>query len=274
MRMKQSHDSAGLPGRKLKRLLHQLCERAQDDVKRISSHEESATHQLRVRMKKMLALLRLADAGIEEHTLQAMRQHLRAVKNACAGNREQVVQCRLIDKLTRRFHLAPKHRPQLMGAPLKAPPASDLLHQLYAMGRLIDSTCIESLAEEQILEEHTRCYRKGRHLMKQACETTDKRILHRWRHRVKDLYFQTLALSHLRGSERRIKRAKRLGNLLGRDQDLANLASEPAFAVRRSPWVQVINEHRDHLRERYLSLGHKLYAPPCTRFSGKIMSCV
>ena len=272
--MKQSHDSMGLSGRRLKRLLHQLCERAQDDVRRISSHEETATHQLRVRMKKMLALLRLANAGIEKHTLQAMRQHLRAVKNACAGNREHVVQSKLIDKLTRRFHLAPKHRPLLMGAPLNPPSAAELHHQLYAMGQLIDRTCIESLDEEQILAEHARCYRKGRRLMKQAFETTDKRILHGWRHRVKDLYFQTLALAQLRGSERRINRAKRLGHLLGRDQDLANLASEPAFAMRRSPWVQVINEHRESLRERYLSLGHKLYAPPSSRFNGKIMSSV
>lgn len=270
--MKQSRDSAGLTGRKLKRLLHQLCERAQEDVRRIATHEESATHQLRVRVKKMMALLRLANPGIEKHTLQAMRKHLRAVKNACAGNREQVVQGRLIDKLTRRFHLAPKHRPQLTGQTLKAPPASDLHHQLYAVGRLIDSTCIQSLSEDQILSEHARCYRKGRQLMRQACETKDNRTLHRWRHRVKDLYFQTLVLSHLRGAERRIRRAKRLGHLLGRDQDLANLASEPAFVVRRNPWVQVLNEHREHLRERYLSLGHRLYAPASTRFSGKILS--
>ncbi len=271
--MKQSRDSEGLPGRKLKRLLHQLCERAQDDVRRISTHEESATHQLRLRVKKMMALLRLANVGIEKHTLQAMRQLLRAVKNACAGNREYVVQSRLIDKLTRRFHLAPKHRPQLMGQVLKAPPISELHHQLYAVGQLIDSTCIQLLSEEQILAQHARCYRKGRQLMKQACETTDKRTLHRWRHRVKDLYFQTLALSHLRGAQRRIRRARRLGQILGRDQDLANLATEPAFAMRRSPWVQVIHEHRDHLRERYLAFGHKLFAPPGTSFSGKIMNC-
>jgi hypothetical protein len=270
--MKQCHDSAGLSGRKLKRLLQQLCERSQDDVKRISSYEETATHQLRVRVKKMLALLRLAHAGIEQQTLQAMRQHLRSVKTACAGNRDHVVQSRLIDKLTRRFHLAPKHRPQVMGLPEKAPSASYLNHQLYAVGQLIDSSCIESLAEEQILAEHARCYRKGRQRMKQAFETTDKRILHCWRHRVKDLYFQTLALSQVRGSERRIKRARRLGHLLGRDQDLANLAHEPAFAMRRSPWVQVINEHREVLRERYLSLGHKLYTPPSSRFSSKIMN--
>jgi len=272
--MKQSRDSTGLPGRKLKRLLHQLCERAQDDVRRISSHEETATHQLRVRVKKMLALLRLANAGIEKHTLQAMRRHLRSVKNACAGNRDQVVQSRLIDKLTRRFHLTPKHRPQLVGMPLKAPPASFLHHQLYAVGQLIESTCIESLAEEQILLEHARCYRKGRQLMRQAFVTKDNRTLHRWRHRVKDLYFQTLVLPQLRGAERRTRRTRRLGHLLGRDQDLANLASEPMFAMRRSPWMQVIRDHRDRLRERYLSLGQKLYALPGTRFSDKIMSCV
>lgn len=271
--MKQSRDTAGLSGRKLKRLLHQLCERAQEDVQRLSAHEETATHQLRLRIKKMMALLRLAHAGIEKQTLQAMRKHLRTVKNACAGNREHVVQTRLIDKLTRRFHLAPKHRPQLMGRALQAPPASALHHQLYAVGQLIDSTCIQTLSEEQVLEAHARCYRKGRQLMKQAFETKDKRTLHRWRHRVKDLYFQNLVLSHLRGSRRRIKRARRLGHLLGRDQDLANLAAEPAFAVRRNPWLPVINEHRDELRERYLSLGHKLYAPAGALFNDKIMHC-
>ncbi|WP_395753511.1 CHAD domain-containing protein [Prosthecobacter sp.] len=271
--MKQSRDSTGLHGRKLKRLLHQLCERAQDDVRRMPSHEEAATHQLRVRVKKMLALLRLARAGIDEHTMQAMRLHLRTIKNTCASNRDHVVQSRLIDKLARRFHLAPKHRPHLMSSPPAAPSASSLQHQLYAMSQLIDSTCIGSLSEEQILEEHARCYRKGRRLMKEAFETTDKRTLHRWRHRVKDLYFQTLTLSHLPGAARRIRRAQRLGHLLGRDQDLANLSQEPAFAVRRSPWVQVIHEHREHLRQRYLSLGHKLYAPPGTRFSGRIAVC-
>ena len=202
-----------------------------------------------------------------------MRQHLRAVKNACAGPRDQVVQSRLIDKLTRRFHLAPKQRLQLTGAAIKPPSAPDLHHQLYAMGRLIDSTCIDSLAAEQILAAHTRCYRKGRLLMQQASETTDKNTLHRWRHRVKDLYFQALALPQLRGAEKRIKRGRRLGQHLGRDQDLANLAGEPIFALRRSPWLQVINEHRDRLRKRYLSLGHKLYALRSTCFRGKIMDC-
>jgi CHAD domain len=268
--MKPSRHSAGLTGRRLKRLLHQLCDRAQDDVRRMAVFEESATHQLRVRMKKMLALLRLAQAGMEEQTMQAMRLHLRTVKNACAGNREQVVRCKLIDKLARRFHLEPKHRPQLTET-AQSPAAAGLQHQLYAMGRLIDSTCIEMLTETQILEEHARCYRRGRRLMKEASETTNKRTLHRWRHRVKDLYFQTLAQAHLRGAQRRIRRARRLGQLLGRDQDLANLATEPVFAVRRSPWQEVINEHREELRERYLSLGHKLYAPQSTRFSGRIM---
>ncbi len=269
--MKCKRELTSLSGRQLKRLLHQLCERAQDDVTRISSHEEVATHQLRVRMKKMLALLRLAREGIEEHTMQAMRMHIRTVKNACAGNREHVVQRKLIDKLARRFHLAPKHRPAVAGSTPLAPTTSNLHHQLHALGQLIDNTCIESLSAEQLLEEHARCYRKGRRLMKQACETSDSRTLHRWRHRVKDLYFQTLALPRLSGSARRVKRARRLGQLLGRDQDLANLAREPAFSMRHSPWVQVIDEHRGCLRERYLALGHKLYAPHGSRFSGSLL---
>lgn len=262
--------TSSLTGRQLKRLLHQLCERAHDDVARLAKYEESATHQLRVRMKKVLALLRLAREGIEQQTMLALRLHIRAVKNACAGNRDCVVQSKLIDKLARRFHLSRKHCPQLNSTAKSPPPASFLSYQLHALGLLIDSTCIERLSESQVLAQYIQCYRRGRRLMRLACESSQSDTLHRWRHRVKDLYFQTLALSHLPGAARRIRRAERLGQWLGRDQDLANLAnlaSEPAFAVRRSSWKQVISEHRSHLRERYLALGHKLYSPRRSSFS-------
>lgn len=270
--MKRSRELTGLSGRRLKRLLHHLCERAQEDVARLEAHEEVATHQLRVRMKKILALLRLAHPVIEPQTMQAFRLHIRAVKCACAGNRDRAVQSRLIDKLVRRFHLSPKHRPRMAGEPHGAPSSSHLCHQLHALGLLIDSLRIEALTAEQVLEQHARCYRRGRRLMKQAAENTDNEVLHRWRHRVKDLYFQTLALRQLPGASRRIKRAKRLGHLLGRDQDLANLTREPAFSMRRSPWRQVIGEHREELRVRYLALGHKLYAPHGSRFGGGMLS--
>lgn len=268
--MKQSRNSTCLSGRKLKRLLHQLCERAQDDVRRLSQHEEAATHQLRVRMKKLLALIRLASDVIEEHTLLAMRQHIRAVKNACAGNRDRMVQGKLVDKLMRRFHLEPKNRASTSRT--QAPSSSQLNHQLHALNLLIENTRIQALSERQILGQHVQSYRKGRRLMKQACETTGSETLHRWRHRVKDLYFQTLAQPHLAGARRRILRSQRLGRLLGRDQDLANLLLEPAFSMRRGPWVQVIDDHRSALRQRYLSLGHKLYAPEKASFSGRIFS--
>jgi hypothetical protein len=269
--MKRDCDLISLSGRRLKRLLHQLCERAQDDVRRLSSHEEVATHQLRVRMKKIAALLRLARAGIEEQTLLAMRLHIRAVKNGCAVNRERAVQDKLIDKLARRFHLEAQHRPSPAGGLPKALSASNLCHQLHALDQLIDRSCIHVLDEQQTLAQHARCYRKGRSLMKECCETTDSKTLHRWRHRVKDLYYQTLALHHLHGAARRIKRAQRLGRLLGRDHDLATLAHEPAFAMRRSPWLQIIDERRNALRERYLAVGHKLFAPHNSRFSGWVL---
>lgn len=269
--MKRTPASTGLSGRQLQRMLQQLCERAQDDVTRLSAYEEAATHQLRVRMKKLLALLRLGRPGIEEQTLQTMRQHVRSIKNACACNRDCVVQNKLIDKLTRQFHLAPKHRPRMAASTTATPLPSHLRHQLHALRQLIDTTCIASLTTAQLFEEHARCYRNGRRLMKQSCETTNRDTLHRWRHRVKDLYFQTLALSHFPGAKRRVKRARRLGNLLGRDQDLANLARDPAFSLRRNPWREVIVEHRGRLRQRYLTLGHKLYAPPTTRFSDKLL---
>jgi hypothetical protein len=267
--MKRNRVSTGLSGQQLKRLLLQLCERAQDDVSRTIFFEEEATHQLRVRMKKVLALLRLAGNGVERQTLLAMRQHGRAVKSACAGSRDLVVKDKIIDKLVQRFHLAPRHRPVLSEA-RTALDLSMLRCQLLALEELLETTSIEALSTDNILAAHSQCYRKGRRLMKDAFETTDSRVLHRWRHRVKDLYFQSLALPRLAESERRIRRSRRLGQLLGRDQDLANLMREPAFKVRHSPWIHVIAEHRAALRERYLRLGHKLYAHRCSHFTERV----
>lgn len=237
---------------------------------RLSLHQDTATHQLRVRMKKMLALLRLAREAIEEQTMLAMRLHIRAVKNACAGDRDRLVQSKLIDKLARRFHLHPKNRAERSLHVQTTPPASFLQHQLHALSQLISRSHIQSLDASQILVQHAGCYRRGRRLMKQSFESTNRHVLHRWRHRVKDLYYQTLVLSYLPGAARRIRRARRLGQLLGRDQDFANLAREPAYSMRRGPWLQLIDEHRSNLRERFLSLGHRLYAPQSSRFSCKI----
>ena len=83
--MKSARDPSAASGKALRRLIDGLIDAARRDVKRLSgSHEAVATHQLRVRMKKLLALLRLGRDCMPDHTFEAMRMHIRAVKNACA----------------------------------------------------------------------------------------------------------------------------------------------------------------------------------------------
>lgn len=272
LRMKSSHSSAGITGRELKHLLERLCECAHQDVSRLEVNEEVAVHQLRVRMKKLQALLRLAADGIEKHSLTAMRQHLRAVKAACAFSREEAVRDKMIDKLVHRHHLHVKPRAT---PPTEAPPRpspSFLRHQLHALEQLIHQTPIESLCINQILEQHARCYRRGRRLMRDVAQSRDDKTLHRWRHRVKDFYFQTLVFIHADGARRRVRRARRLGTLLGRDHDFAALSHEPAFRSRRSPWPDIILERREALRHRCLGLGHKLFAAHSSRFNEKLLA--
>lgn len=271
-RMKSSHSSAGITGRELKHLLERLCECAHHDVAHLATHEEVAVHQLRVRMKKLQALLRLAAAGIEEHSFTAMRQHLRAVKTACAVSREEAVRDKMIDKLVHRHHLHVKPRPAPALDTRTRPSPTFLRHQLHALQQLIHQTPIESLSMGQILEQHSRCYRKGRRLMQAVAESRDDKTLHRWRHRVKDFYFQTLVFIHADGARRRVRRARRLGTLLGRDHDFAALAHEPAFQSRRSPWPDIIQERREAIRHRCLGLGHKLFAAHSSLFNDKLLA--
>ncbi len=270
-RMKSSHTSAGLSGRELKRVLMSLCEHAYHDVSRLQKHEEVAVRQLRVRMKKLLALLRLARDGIEPHSMAAMAQHIRAVKNACSKSRDDRMRDKLIDKLVHRHHLRIKARQTLPTIRHGTPEHSFLRHQLHALDQLLDKTPIESICSAVILEQHARCYRKGRRLMKEAAENGHEGIWHRWRHRVKDLCYQTLVLARMPGARHRLRRSRRLSSLLGRDHDLTALAHEPAFCSRRSPWPDIIQDCREAIRQRCLALGHRLYATHSARFSGKLL---
>lgn len=268
--MKSARDPSAASGKVLRRLIEGLIDAARRDVKRLSGrHEAVATHQLRVRMKKLLALLRLGRDCMPDHTFEAMRMHIRAVKNACAGNRDIVVRDKLVEKLSRRFHITPKHEIVPLRK-LPAPSASFLQHQLCALEQLIDTTRIDHLTPEQVVAAHAISYRKGRRLMKEAYDGDRDQTLHRWRHRVKDLHYQTLALPSLPGAERRVRRARKLGSLLGRERDLANLAHEPAYAVKRGAWSHLIHEHRSKLLVRILLLGHKLYDPAAQQFHHKM----
>lgn len=270
--MKRSDELTGLTGRGLKFSLCRLCQAAHQDVSRFPQHESVAVHQLRLRMKKIQALLRLAVDGIDEQTLHAMQQHARAVKNACAGSREGTVRCQLIDKLANRFHLPDTRLPRPARKDRTSPSAALIRHHLHALEQLVEMTRIETLTADEVNGRHARCYRKGRRLMKQIAETGHEPSLHRWRHRVKDLYFQTLILHHLPGARKRLKRSRRLGSLLGRDHDLAALAREPAFRSRRSPWPEIIHERREELRKRFLTLGGKLYSPPAAHFNARLQA--
>ena len=270
--MKRSDELTGLTGRGLKLSLCRLCQAAHRDVSRFPQHEAVAIHQLRLRMKKIQALLRVAVDGINEQTLHAMQQHVRAVKNVCAVSRDGTVRDELIDKLANRFHLPDTRLPRLARKDCARPSAAFIRYQLHALEQLIKMARIETLTADEILAHHTRCYRKGRRLMKQIAETADEPSLHRWRHRVKDLYFQTLVLHHLPGARKRLKRSRRLGSILGRDHDLAALSLEPAFRSRRGPWPEIIHERREELRKRFLALANKLYSPPAAHFNARLLT--
>jgi hypothetical protein len=268
--MKSACDPSAASGKRLLSLVHGLLDSAQRDVRRLKTHEAVATHQLRVRMKKLLALLRLGRDCVPEQTFEAMRMHIRAVKNACAGNRDVVVRDKLVERLSRRFHLAPQHALQADGGRPVPPSNSFLRHQLCALEQLVERTSMEKLTPEQIISAHAMSYRRGRRLMRECFDGVSEVSLHRWRHRVKDLHYQTLAIRPLPGAYRRVRRARKLGSLLGRERDLANLSREPAYAVKRGSWSHLIHEQRSKLQQRILLLGHKLYDPAAQQFQQRM----
>ncbi len=240
--------------------LRQLAALAVADANRAELANSVAVHALRVRMKKMRALLDLA-ACLSGHRKQitGLRRHCQKIKNALASSRESHVMEHLCSKW--------------FGHELHAdtPPATEYWHPHQARAELrrlkteVDALRLDDLDWHTVLHRHARTHRRMEKA-RRACEAHPAlEALHSWRKRLKRFYYQALALAWLPGSRKRLRRARKLASLIGKDRDLAmlaamlSLAKEPPatrakFAARQKMLRQNIlgKKRRIRLRKRQL----------------------
>jgi CHAD domain-containing protein len=111
----------------------------------------------------------------------------------------------------------------------------------------------------------TEAYRCARDAGKGLTPESDTASFHRWRKRVKDLWYALRLLVGLHRSPRkRAQTLRRLEKLLGSDHDLATLRAELIESPRRYggsratvPALGVIDKRQVALRERALDLGRR-----------------
>jgi CHAD domain-containing protein len=211
----------------LKRLLVQLATRAEQDVQRVPLHPETAIHSLRKRMKKLLALLRLARPALSVEQFANLKTAIRDLKRAVATQRDAHVMTRLAEDFgdpsgSTGSASSPRKPSRRKSAQAEISNAT-MDHMARLGARLTDRLGrlrLYSLGWESLAAAYAKTYRKGRKSLAKSEKTHATDDLHAWRKAVKDHYYQMLALYPWLGHPRRLRRTRRLASLLGKVHDI------------------------------------------------------
>ncbi len=278
------------PRKGMRRLIRNQLEGALESIS--SSDEESADeqiHSVRKCFKRLRAVLRLVRHEIGEKAYKAEDLRFREASRPLSEIRDAKV---LIDALE---ELAEKHREPEAEDAIEA--AHELLigqqcevrAQILERDQALDATAEvieEALANDwddlkgrrRLLAKGVRdVYKAGRKAFKEAKSELSVESLHDWRKQVKYLRYQLEIFTPLRPKAlgRLAEAANELGELLGRDHDLAVLrcklsAPQDCKLPKMTPIKTLIDQERKALQAEALSKGELLYREPTKKFSSRV----
>lgn len=249
----------------LKRLLVHLASLAEQDVQRLSRHPDPVVHALRKRMKKLLALLRLARPALSVEQFATLKSSIRQLKRALATERDQRVLHDLQATLqeeppTEKLEPAPRksrRRKALAQTTVSTATLDQLARQASNLTDRLGRLRLFSLSWQAVAEAYLKTYRKGHKAYARCEKDPTPSELHTWRKAVKDHYYQTLAMHLWLGHPRRLRRSRRLAALLGKVHDLDVLQDRQDLDAT----VTTSLEHRrEKLLKRLMKKGARVYA--------------
>jgi hypothetical protein len=244
-------DAQGHPPleRRFQRFLSRLVRHARDDLQQLPLHAQRRIHVLRVRMKKLGAILPLVKSRIPKSKYRAIKESAKRLKNAFDRQRDASVAQKLSSRLG--VHTGRKANPPLH-------PVEPLFIEVAILERLVRESTFRDLRTEDVLNAYVKSYRKGRKRWKACRENPEPDLLHAWRKAVKKFFYQSLAFRKIKGSKDRIKRSKKLGKWLGHDHDwhlMAMRAEEDGYPNA----VKLLGAKRRRIQKRIFRLAEKLY---------------
>jgi len=266
-------------------------------IERLERAEEDpvvAVHEARKHLKKARALLRLVRPALGGKAYRRENDALRDAALALSGTRDADVLVQTAEALAE--HAAgrlPADTFEQLGAALAAeaadgragaggvPQLAAVLEALRAAERRVEAWPLDDAGWEQLLEGLARAYARGRRAFAVARAEPAPELLHAWRKRAKDLWYQQRLLAPawpgVLGAQ--AEEAHVLSELLGDDHDLAVLAARladgaapltPAVDAERTALLALV-EHRSHeLRAAAAQLGRRVYAESPKAFSRRL----
>lgn len=214
--MKERTINGPLLSRRFHLVLVHLAEAARRDLDFLAAQPARAMHSTRTRMKNLRALLLLMKPRIPKPERKAVATLAGALKDAFSGERDAHVIAELRAKFSG-LRESPAKRSaatrNIAGDRTAKADASMLIRMVAKLG-------LNGLTWAEVIRGYLRSYRAGRKAMK-ACERKPgAKAFHAWRRPVKELFYQSQVLQPLDGMKHRRNAAERLGDRLGKMNDL------------------------------------------------------
>ena len=235
--------------RRFQRFLSRLIKHARNDLQHLPLHTHHRIHVLRVRMKKLGAIMPLVKSRVSKGKYQAIKDCTKRLKNAFDGQRDANVAKKLSTRLG--VQAGKKANPPLH-------PMEPLFIEVAILERLVRESNFRDLRTEDVLDAYVQSYRKGRKRWKACREDPEPDLLHLWRKAVKKFFYQSLAFRKIKGAKHRIKRSKKLGKWLGHDHDW-HLMAQRAESDGYPNAVKLLEAKRKRVQKRIFKLAEKLY---------------
>jgi CHAD domain-containing protein len=261
-----------------------LAERLAKAVSRAGRPDsDEALHDARTDLKKSRSLLRLLRPGLEPQGYADEMSALREIGRALSDARDADVLPATLARLRQRW---PDAVPQPVYVSLEAR-LNDRAHDADAGDVLAGQ--VGALREAQrrvegwdlrlhwddLLDEFTCTFRRGRKAMRRAQREPTDENLHEWRKRVKDHHYHLRLLEAAWPGVLDVYAAEsqHLANLLGDDHDLAVLATvlrdglppgadDPTTEEPLEPLVTLAEGRRLDLQGEAWQIGERLYGEP------------
>jgi len=249
------------PGKDVQGILRRLVAGVAKDIDGLPARAEDRVHDIRVRMKKFRAVLRLAEPALKRREFEKSDKLARNLKDHFGSVRDDDVQAELLlDLLDKPEALAAA---ATMGLQCRnagrVPDAAPARKTCCALALQVDRFHLEALTGDDVSKSWLLSYRSSRRAMrdcrKEAADDTD---FHEWRKRVKEFLYQSATIGP--PPDKLVPKADRLASVLGSHHDLSILTARLAGCLAGSEAERAALSKKKLVARRALAMGRKLFA--------------
>jgi CHAD domain-containing protein len=249
------------PGEDVQGILRRLVAAVAKDIEALPERTEDRVHDIRVRMKKFRAVLRLAEPALRPGALEKSDRLARSLKDHFGSARDNDVQKELLlDLLEKNEALAAVEALGLnAGGRHLSADTSPARETCAALAALVDQYHLAKLTCDNLVEAWLSGYRSSCRAMR-ACrkDAGDDFLFHEWRKRVKAFVYQSATIGP--PLDRFVPKADRLASVLGSHHDLAILTERLAGCLAGSKAERSALSRKKLIARRALVLGEKLFS--------------